>query len=117
MATNHTTTGVRFWDGVGNALQVFHAQFALMSDHCVDTTQIEPWDHYLARLDDQHVTPTAAANLRVLWEHAHREQKAGHATDSGDERMRAVVGQWFDRAQRRVNARPGCAPPEPTPWS
>lgn len=96
-------------NGVDNAPQVFHLQFALMSDHAVDTTRIEPWDHYLARLDSGDVAPRAVANLRVLWERAHREHQA-------DEGMRATVERWFDRAQRRVNARPGWARTEPTPW-
>lgn len=111
MATNRTTTqGVRFWDGVGNALQVFHAQFALMSGHSVDTTRIEPWDHYRAQLDDRYVTSTAAVNLRALWEHAHREQSA---VDRDEDGGRADVEHWLERAQRRASTRPGLAPREP----
>lgn len=109
MATNRTTApGVRFWDGVGNALQVFHAQFALLSGHSVDTTRIEAWEHYRAQLDDRHVTTTAVANLRALWQHAQ--------ADADDHDMRAAVEHWFDRAQGRLRARPGLAPPEPVRW-
>jgi hypothetical protein len=117
MATNRTTApGVRFWDGVGNALEVFHAQFALMSGHSADTTRIEAWEHYRAQLDDRHVTPTAVANLRALWAHAHADRAADHRADDADDDMRAAVEHWFDRAQRRLGARPGWAPTEPARW-
>ena len=116
MATNHTTApGVRFWDGVGNAPQVFHAQFALMSGHSADTARIEAWERYRAQLDDRRVTPTEVANLRALWEHAHAEH-ADHVDHAQDDGMRAVVEHWLDRAQRRLGARPGWAPTEPLGW-
>jgi hypothetical protein len=92
-----------------DARQLFHAQFALLSGHPVDTAVVEPWDRYRARIDERHVP-----ELRALWERARRQQVLDEHRDNViDDRMRAAIERWFDRTERRLRARTNAAQPEP----
>lgn len=93
-----------------DARQLFHARFALLSGHAVDTARVEPWDRYRSRVDDDDVP-----ELRALWEHAHRQQNLDEPRDGAvDDGMRAAIERWFDRTERRLRGRTSWAPPEPT---
>ncbi|HEY4454299.1 MAG TPA: hypothetical protein VGN81_08310 [Pseudonocardiaceae bacterium] len=92
-----------------DARQLFHARFALLSGHPVDTAQVEPWDRYRARVHEDHV-----AELRALWEHARRQQTVEEPRDCVvDDGMRAAIERWFDRTERRLRSRTSSAQPEP----
>lgn len=93
-----------------DARQLFHARFALLSGHPVDTALVEPWDRYRNRMHEDHVP-----ELRALWEHARRQQTADEPRDCAvDDGMRAAIERWLDRAERRGRARTSWAPPEPS---
>ena len=92
-----------------DARQLFHARFAQLSGHAVDTARVEPWDRYRTRVDEDDVP-----ELRALWEQAHRQQiMTDHRDSAIDEGMRAAIEHWLDRTERRLRARPSSAPPEP----
>ena len=92
-----------------DARQLFHAQFALLSGHPVDTTRVEPWDCYRDSVDAND-----RPELRALWEQAHYQQiMTDHRDSAIDPGMRAAIERWFDRTERRLRSRTSWAPPEP----
>ncbi|HEX4225282.1 MAG TPA: hypothetical protein VHZ97_23165 [Pseudonocardiaceae bacterium] len=116
MATDRNTT---------TALQIFHAQFVLMSRYSVDTDRVRQWAYYRKRLNTRYVTPADTTDLRVLWEHAYQQYNLPQAPQlapsdqaataaSCDDGMGTLVDRWVNDTVRRLKARDRWAPPEPT---